>query len=113
MHPVEAQLYAFLTTIIVCFGEILYFCHHTSPLALIERFSVLREGTLSDIELPKDKRMNPHLLNHIILKVQKLSLSSELLAIPVSSILPKCILIPVRGADFHYIIALPNQVERH
>ena len=66
-------------------------------------------------ELPELPVLNEStsLLDNIMFKVKKLSVSKELTAIPVTSILSKCVLIPVEGLEWNYIIVLPNQVEHH
>ena len=54
-----------------------------------------------------------NILNNIIFEVKKLSVSKEVMVIPIRSILSKCVLVPVKGVEWNYIILQPNQVEHH
>ncbi len=94
----------------MAFGIIQYFClqNNGEALALINMFSTSQEGIFIDIELPNEVQLEPHLLDSTILKV---TLQTNLITIPVSSLLNKCVLIPAK--HFYYIIELPNLVERH
>ena len=97
---------------IICFADIVPFATGNQPVALIEKFSVMKGGILDDLEPPELPILNEStsLLDNIIFKVKKLSVSKELTAIPVTSILSKCVLIPVKGLEWNYIIV---QVEHH
>ena len=74
------------------------------PLALIEKFSLMKDGILEDITLSEEIQLETNILNNIYFRVKKLSLEKELMVIPISSILSKCILIPVKGVEWNYIV---------
>ena len=92
-----------------------YFFYNNQPLALIDKFTVMEDGILDDIDSPRLEtlmRANK-ILDRFFIKVKKLSLTNEILTIPISSIVRKCVLIPVKGHEWSYIILLPNVIERH
>ncbi len=105
----KSSVVSFILNTAVHFGEIQYFSlTNQQPLALVKVFSILNEGTLSEVDLPHDKNINPNLLDNTIFKV---TLETELIAIPLSSFQNKCILI--NADDYNYIIPLTNSIECH
>ena len=91
------------------FGQIKFFLLATQPMAILEEFEQTSIGILHDINIP----LPSNFLDKVIYRVKKLSLSSKLNAIPVHSIMTKCVLIPMKGEEYNYIITQPNTYEHH
>ena len=91
------------------FGIIHYFClrDNDESLALINTFSIVQDNDKAEQSALHDQ-VDPCLLNDTVFKA---SLETNLKAVPVTSLLKKCIIIPTR--NFFYIVVLPNLVERH
>ena len=109
----KSSVVCFLQNGTLSFGEILIFSLCKPPLVLIEKFSLMKDGILEDIELSEQIHLEYNILNNIFFRVKKLSLAKEHLVIPISSILSKCVLIPVKGVEWNYIIKQPNELEHH
>ena len=52
-------------------------------------------------------------INSFIFKVQKISLSNRLIAVPLEDIIQKCIHIPLKYSPTDFIVTLPNVFEHH
>ena len=105
----NSSVFCFLQNGTLSFGEILILSlDEPPPLALIEKFSLMKDGILEDITLSEEIQLETNILNNIYFRVKKLSLEKELMVIPISSILSKCILIPVKGVEWNYIVKQPN-----
>ena len=87
----------------VCFGQINYFLLATEPYAILEQFEKIGGDIVESAKF----------INTIIYKVKKLSVSSKLTIIRANSILLKCVLVPMKGEEYNYIILQPNTYEHH
>ena len=93
----------------VCFGQIQYFLLVTGlePFVLVEEFKKTGCDIIQSSEHPAK------FINTIIHQVKKLSLSSKLNLIKATSIISKCVLIPMKGEEYNYIVVQPNTYEHH
>ena len=99
------------------FGYILFFSLGGSPIALVEKFSIMDKGILDNLDPPELQQLLHQdirtVLGNIIYQVKKLSVSKQLIALPNTSIVNKCVLIPVKGVEWNYVILQPNSIEHH
>ena len=99
------------------FGCIVNFIITDQPQALIEKFTVLPSGILDDADSHELQNVSFEMtevtkcLNNIIFKVKKLSIAKELIILLITSILSKCLLVPVKSQEWNFIVLLPNVLE--
>lgn len=102
---------------VLCFGSILFFASvEGEPKVLLDKYTMDNGGVLSGIGRPTIQALqstSAAILDSVIFKVKKLSLSKELAMVSTEKIFCKCILIPVKGHEYDYIILQPNQLEKH
>lgn len=98
------------------FGSIYRFCLcNQNPVAIIAVFTSVGDA-LDGIEKATIPEINPYNTTlSCLYKVKKLSATNQLIAIPVSSIITKCTLVPIMkpGCDYDFISPIPNLYERH
>ena len=93
------------------FGTICCFCFcNRIPVAIISTFSSVKD--LFDGLQPSSIRQFDNLSSCVFIS-SKLSTSSNLIAVPVSLIVVKCVHISNKSKPFDYIIPLPNSYEHH
>lgn len=93
------------------FGSIQYFClSATVPVAIIaafrpakDAFEGVERATIPDLNLFS-------LTNSCVFKVEKVQ---QLQAVPVSSILTKCVCISIPSKPYYFIVTVPNSYEHH
>ena len=90
----------------VCFGKIKLFLLAPEPHAFIEQFQDTNDGIYSTCN-------HLNIVNNFFHKVKKLSVSSQMVLVPADLILSKCVLVPIKGEEYNYIITQPNTYERH
>lgn len=99
------------------FGTIRLFCFTGSDIsAVVDRFENSKRCFFDGQRLRslrESTAIEAKLVNEFIFTVKKLSLSKKTVAIPISSILAKCIHIPLKGSPFDHVISLPNMLEHH
>ena len=100
------------------FGSIALFCFTNGlPIAVIDIFEQTREGLLTHVGDPSlnglGGDMEAETLNDFVFKVKKLSVSNKTVAVHVSSIVAKCVHIPIKYSSCDYIIMIPNTFEHH
>ena len=86
------------------------------PKVLLDKYTLDNGGVLSGIGRPTIQALqstSAAILDSVIFKVKKLSLSKELAMVSTEKIFCKCILIPVKVHEYDYIILQPNQLEKH
>lgn len=99
------------------FGSIVLFCFTDGvPIAVVDIFEQTCESPLSCLRDPSLNGLDgsqTKALNDFVFKVKKLSVSNKTVAVPVSSILAKCIHIPIKYSPCDYIVMIPNIFEHH
>ena len=99
------------------FGSILQFCFAKRQLvAVIRVFKATEQSILNSVHtptLPNDKLPLCSTIDNFIFCIKKLSLTNQMIAIPVTSISLKCVHIPVKGSPQDFIITMPNMFEHH
>ena len=99
------------------FGFIGLFCFTDGlPIAVIDIFEQTHDGLLTCLREPSldgldGSQTEP--LNDFVFKVKKLSVSDKTVAVPVTSILAKCVHIPIKYSPCDYIVMIPNTFEHH
>ena len=96
------------------FGSIRCFCFCNGlSIAIIaifgsssDIFESVRDSPISELNLSKE-------INSYLFKVQKISVTQRTVAVPTSSIISKCVHIPIKGKSYDYITTLPNTYEHH
>ena len=107
-------MFADLSTDETCFGHIKLFCVVKNiQVTIVEQFEVTGGSPLDELRCPQlsELRNSNKVLKNIIYEVKKLSISSKIVAIPTSSILSKCVHIPVKYSPVDYIVVQPNLFE--
>lgn len=84
----------------VCFGQIQYFLLVTD----LEPFVVVEEFEKTGCDIIQSSEHPAKFVNIIIHQVKKLSLSVKLNLIKATSIISKCVLIPMKGEEYNYIV---------
>ena len=101
----------------IAFGSIHYcFCFCAKiPVGIIAVFNCNYVKDPFEEMLPATiPELNPYLLtNSCILKVRKLSISKEFIAVPVFSITNKCVHISMKSKEHDFIVCMPNPYEHH
>ena len=86
-----------------------------SPVAVIQVFENIPEAPLADVRTPQLRELQRgyhfEALWNIIHEVKKPFLSSRTVAVPISNIISKCVLIPVKYSPIDYVIPQPNMLE--
>ena len=100
----------------ISFGSIKLFCFAMkTPVTVVQAFEKILEAPLADVRTPQLRELQSgyHFtaLQNVIHGVKKPSLSSRTVAIPVSNIISKCVLIPVKYSSIDYVIPQPNMLE--
>lgn len=101
-----------------CFGSIRKFCFvGTASVALVSVFESTGEDILKEphhsSSLNTDDHKAAKCINSFIFKVKKISLSNKVVAVSLSSILTKCVHIPLKHSPTDFIVTIPNIVEHH
>ena len=98
------------------FGVIKCFCIPTQapPFCIVVTYRKASCTPITGIHPSQHIRFNvARYLKQYAIGVTKLSLSSTIVAVPISSVMKKCVLIPQKGQPVDYIVPLPNNFEEH
>ena len=97
------------------YGSIRCFCFWGGePVAVLAVFTP-KHNALEEVQNSSIPELNPLSLsiNTFIVKVMKLSITNVFVAVPVSSIISKCVHVPIKGKPYDFIVSLPNVYEHH
>lgn len=96
------------------FGSAITFCcAQGQSVAISGVFEQIGEGPLHSLRHPTLQKLREKtVLNDFVFKVKKLS-SPMTVAVPTSSIVAKCVHIPLKHFSFDFIVTIPNMFEHH
>ena len=97
------------------FGSAITFCcAQGQSVAIFDVFEQIGEGPLHSLRHPTLQKLceKTTVLNDFVFKVKKLS-SPMTVAVPTSSIVAKCVHIPLKHFSFDFIVTIPNMFEHH
>ena len=98
------------------FGSIIQFCFIKKEIiAILRVFDETSKAIFDNIGSPTIPELSIFLckcITNYVYCVKKLT-DANIFAIPVSSILVKCVHIPIRGTNYNYITTIPNMFEHH
>ena len=95
----------------IAFGSINCFCFwNTTPVAIVAVF-----GSVRDMFEGVQASTIPEITSFLMTRscIFKVCFSGEFQAVPISSIILKCVHIPVESKPFDFIVPLPNSYEHH
>ena len=99
------------------FGSIIQFCFcNRNLIALLHTYQYLNTSILDHIRPPSNSELSQAACSNIsehIYCVKKLSSTNNIVAVPISSLFVKCVLIPIHNTHFDYIVTIPNMFEHH
>ncbi len=85
------------------------------PIALLKPFKVTRTSLLKESGNPCREKLQRYaqtdLLSVFFIPVQKTSL--PLIAVPISNLVSKCVLINPKELNHSYVVVIPNNFEHH
>lgn len=91
------------------FGSIQCFCScDTIPVAIIADFGLVKDA-FEGVQRATIPKLNSFLQKHsCIFTFEKETASRKFLAVPVSSIISKCVHIPIKSKDHDFVVPIPN-----